>query len=117
MPFMLLEAVEALACQAPSCGRNQTDGKQDWRKLLENGCAIYIFASNLIIFGLIFKVLISIESWSQLQICQKVAAQLRTMRTQFGRPWTKYRLKIDLPLYIKWVLCGASVFDIFRFGR
>ena len=64
--------------------------KQGRRKLLESGCAIYIFAYNSVNFWRIFKILFSVESLFQVPFCQKMVAQLRTLRTQFRHPWQGY---------------------------
>lgn len=64
-------------------------------KLLKNGCVIYIFASSLVNFWRIFKLHFSTENLSQLPICQKASAQLRTLRTQFRHPWLRYFVCID----------------------
>jgi len=56
-------------------------------KLLESGCAIYIFASNSVNFWRIFKIPISVESLFQLPVFQNIGEQLPTLRTQFCRPW------------------------------
>jgi len=57
------------------------------RKVLDIGCAIYIFASISVNFWPILKILFFRESIWKLQFGLILGAQLRTLCTWFCRPW------------------------------